>query len=568
MRYMALAVDYDGTIAKNGKVTRKTLQALERVKESGRHVILVTGRQLDDLINVFPQIEVFERVVAENGALLYNPRTKEETVLGEPVPEELVNALRQRKVKKLTTGHSIVATVEPYDADALDVIQELGLERQIIFNKGAVMILPSGVNKETGLRAALSQLGLSEHNTIGVGDAENDHAFLARCECAVAVANAINSIKERADIVTEGDHGAGIVELVERLLADDLADITGALTRHDILFGMAGGKEVRLKPAGTSILVAGPSGSGKSTATTAILERLGEAGYQFCLIDPEGDYERFPGAVVVGSATSRPELDEVTQLLSQPEQNVVVSMLDVPLDDRPGFFAGFLPRLLEMRIKTGRPHWIVVDEAHHLLPASWKPAAQELPQELSELLLITVHPESVSPAVLASVNTVIAVGGETEKTVASFARAAKARAPKMEYPELGSGEVLLWRRGGRQKPITVTVTPAQMERRRHQRKYATGEIPEHEHFFYRGPREELNLRSQNLFVFLQNGDGVDDETWEFHLERGDFTNWFRHVIKDEDLAQAADRIAAERRPAGESRKQIREEVERRYTLPA
>ena len=50
----------------------------------------------------------------------------------------------------------------------------------MIFNKGAVMILPSGVNKATGLAAALEELGLSPHNVVGVGDAENDHAFLER----------------------------------------------------------------------------------------------------------------------------------------------------------------------------------------------------------------------------------------------------------------------------------------------------------------------------------------------------------------------------------------------------
>ena len=63
-----------------------------------------------------------------------------------------------------------------------------------MFNKDAVMVLPAGVNKATGLDYALRKLGLSFHETVGIGDAENDHAFLQRCECAVAVSNAVPSI--------------------------------------------------------------------------------------------------------------------------------------------------------------------------------------------------------------------------------------------------------------------------------------------------------------------------------------------------------------------------------------
>jgi hydroxymethylpyrimidine pyrophosphatase-like HAD family hydrolase len=122
-------------------------------------------------------------------------------------------------------GETIVATWHPWETVALEVIREMGLGLQVIFNKDAVMILPSGVDKGTGLRIALGELGLSPHQAAGVGDAENDHAFLAVCGCGVAVANALPALKERADFVTAGDHGAGVEELIEKLLADDLADI-------------------------------------------------------------------------------------------------------------------------------------------------------------------------------------------------------------------------------------------------------------------------------------------------------------------------------------------------------
>jgi HAD superfamily hydrolase (TIGR01484 family) len=234
MRYLALACDYDGTLAHDGRVSEATLSALERLRASGRKLILVTGRELDDLRSVFSAIHLFDRVVAENGAVLYRPGSRDEKILGVKPPEAFVQRLARRGVQPLSVGRVIVATRHPHETVVLETIQELGLELQVIFNKGAVMVLPAGTNKATGLAAALQELELSAHNVVGVGDAENDHAFLASCECAVAVANAIPMLKERADLVTRGDHGAGVIELVDRLLGDDLSAVEGRLERHEL----------------------------------------------------------------------------------------------------------------------------------------------------------------------------------------------------------------------------------------------------------------------------------------------------------------------------------------------
>ena len=99
------------------------------------------------------------------------------------------------------------------------------------------MVLPSGVNKATGLKAALDDMGFSAHNVVGFGDAENDHAFLAKCECSVAVANALETLKDRADIVTQASHGEGVKEIAEQLLKDDLAEYDSRLGRHAISLG-------------------------------------------------------------------------------------------------------------------------------------------------------------------------------------------------------------------------------------------------------------------------------------------------------------------------------------------
>jgi HAD superfamily hydrolase (TIGR01484 family) len=302
MRYLALCCDYDGTLAHNGKVSDATLAALERVLESGRRLVLVTGRELGDLQAAFPQLELFERVVAENGALLYRPASREEKLLAERPPDRFIDLLNERGVSPISVGRGIVATWEPHESTVLQTIHDLGLELQVIFNKGAVMVLLAGVNKATGLAAALEEVGLSAHNAVGIGDAENDHAFLSLCECSVAVANALPMVKETADFVTRGDHGAGVIELIEELLADDLAGREDRLTRHHILLGTdADGREVHVRPYGINLLVVGTSGSGKSTVATGLLERLAERKYTFCIIDPEGDYEEFESAVPLGT---------------------------------------------------------------------------------------------------------------------------------------------------------------------------------------------------------------------------------------------------------------------------
>ena len=232
MRYMALACDYDGTLALDGQVNEETVAALERVRDSGRKLLLVTGRELDDLLKVFPHAYLFDRIVAENGALLSVPATGIERPLGERPPEEFVQALRARDVSPISVGRVIVATWHPHENTVLETIRDLGLELQIIFNKGAVMVLPSGVNKATGLSAALEELGLSPHNVVGIGDAENDHAFLSLCECAVAVANALPMLQERADWVTQREHGGGVIECINQLLASDLRELEPQLESH------------------------------------------------------------------------------------------------------------------------------------------------------------------------------------------------------------------------------------------------------------------------------------------------------------------------------------------------
>ena len=225
MRYRALACDFDGTLAVDGCVQDSVIAALEDLKRSGRFLILVTGRTLEESKELIPFFNHFSRVVLENGAALFQPSTGRLAVLAPPLPPEFAGRLRSRGVTPLHQGKAIVATHRPHESVALEVIRDMGLELQVLFNKGSVMILPSGVNKATGLAAALKELHLSAHNVIGIGDAENDHAFLNYCECSVAVANALPGLKQEADWTTPSEAGQGVVEVVRRLLSNDFADL-------------------------------------------------------------------------------------------------------------------------------------------------------------------------------------------------------------------------------------------------------------------------------------------------------------------------------------------------------
>src|SRR3569623_716609 len=427
MRYYALATDYDGTLAHNGKVDDGTYAALERLRTTRRKLILVTGRRLDDLMTVFDRIEIFDRVVAENGALVYNPATHEEQVLGDPPPPQFAERLRAAGAP-VDVGRVIVATWSPHETTVLDTLREMGLEHHIIFNKGAVMVLPPNVNKASGLQAALADLGLSAHNAVAVGDAENDLALLNFCEFAAAVENALPSVKESVDWVTPRDHGAGGAELIDKLIADDLHEFQDRLARRGLSLGVnENGADVRVSPYATNILLAGSSGSGKSTFATGFMERLAEQGYQFCCIDPEGDYA------------------------------------------------------------------------------------------------------ALADAVIKHINVLIAIGESPAERYEDFERATGSAAPRPPQEALEQGEAWWWRVGdGAVERIRTHGSTS--ERRRHVRKYAEGELEPERSFYFRGPHGALNLRAQNLIIFMQLAEGVDEATWEYHLRCGDYSRWYRTAI--------------------------------------
>jgi len=567
MRYLALVTDYDGVVASDDRPSPVALAAIGRFRASGRRAILITGRRLENLVESCPDLSLFDYVVAENGAVVYEPRTRAETLLGNPPPPEFVERLRELGVDPLEVGRVIVATWMPHQNALLQAIQEFGLELHIIFNRAAVMVLPTGVNKASGMIYALRKLGLSSHEAVGVGDSENDHSFLARCECAATVASAVPSILQAASLGAKSANGDGLAEIIDEVIETDLCRFHGKLKKNLLAIGRRlDGTLVTVAPYGMNLLVAGPSGTGKSTVAAGIVERLTSQAYQLCIVDPEGDYGTLPDIISIGHHHHPVSSNEVLALLEDPRITLNVNLLGIPLADRPEFFGQLFPSLQAMRTRTGRPHWVILDEAHHMLPTEWAPVAGALPQRLGETVLVTVHPEHVAPAVLSLVNMIIAVGPSPQRTIERFAAAI---GKSFQWPaglSYEKGRAVVWFPES-ELPFPIEIMPGTAERIRHHRKYAEGNM-RHQSFFFRGPDNRHNLRSHNLAIFSQVADGIDEKTWLFHLHRGDYSHWFRHSVKDRYLAEQAEQIERRRdlSPA-ETRKLIRGLIDARYTLP-
>jgi hypothetical protein len=461
----------------------------------------------------------------------------------------------------------IVATWEPHQATVLEAIKAAGLEYQVIFNKGAIMILPPGVNKATGLHVALGELNLSEHNTVAVGDAENDNAMLQASECAVAVNNALPQLKEAADWTTTGDRGEGVTELITQLIKDDLTVLDQKLLRHYLEIGKRpDGTSFQISPYGNNMLLAGTSGCGKTTFAAAFMEKLIAKRYQFCLIDPEGDYQDLPGAITIGDSSQVPLIEHVIKVLTKPAENAIVCFLAVPLTDRPAYFKQLLNALTKLRASTGHPHFIIIDEAHHLLPKQNSESFNDFPEDFTNIFAITTNPNLLCLHFLKRVNMLLAMGDSPDKTMSLFTALT---AEEITYTKNGPfqrEDVLVWEKAINGLSVIKSDIPARFLMR-HKRKYASGDMYSNS-FYFTGPYRKLNLKANNLMIFIQMASGIDDETWLYHLHRHDYSKWFRNSVKDPKLSFRSEAVENNEPNPAYSRKEIFKLILDRYTLSA
>jgi hypothetical protein len=295
---------------------------------------------------------------------------------------------------------------------------------------------------------------------------------------------------------------------------------------------------------------------------------MAEKAFEFCVLDPEGDYLDLENAVVIGDAKTPPGIEEAVKLLQEFAVNLVVNTQALEVGERPEFFMKLLPHITTLRSRVGRPHWLLIDEAHHLLPSAREDMTQVFPEALPAAILITVHPEMISADVLRTVGMVIALGKTALDVIGTFCDAIGELRPE-GYRVPTDDEVLIWHRGSSEPPRLVTPERPRQMHKRHIQKYAEGELGADRSFYFRGPHNALNLRAQNLILFLQIAEGVDDATWNHHLWQGDYSRWFRGVIGSDELAGEAAAIEGNRDlGAAESRRLISEAVRSRFTTPA
>jgi hydroxymethylpyrimidine pyrophosphatase-like HAD family hydrolase len=569
----ALACDYDGTIADDGRLAPETAAVLARVRESGRRLFLVTGRMLDDLKSVCPDADrIFDLIVAENGGLLYVPDRREVRRLGDAPEPALVEALQRRGVP-FDVGAAILATTAAYSDAALAAIRETGVERTLVFNKGALMLLPGGVTKGTGLTAALDLAQLSARNLAGIGDAENDHAFLSMCECAAAVADAVPALRERADVVTAATGAAGSREFAEQHVLRDLADLTARLARHDLKIGEdLAAAPVGVSAHGTHMLVVGPSATGKTSLTAALLEQLIDAGRSACLIDPEGDYHTLSDlqhVIVMGGKGEHalPTPDELGQLLGRPGESLVLDLSALSRAEKVTYATKVLATANAVRGTRGLPHWLIIDEAHHIFPAEGSQAMDLLPVGTESFCLITLGVENLPREVVDRIDTIASTDLDAfrKATTAAFGRYVHGLRLPTGVP-LERGEAAIAWRDADRPAVRLRVSTRRVEHRRHIRKYTEGELPPDRSFYFRGPEQALNLRAVNLARFVELAEGVDEGTWAHHLHAGDYSGWIEEMIKDAELAAEIRPLEQDSLPPSESRQRVIEAIRRRYAV--
>jgi hypothetical protein len=324
------------------------------------------------------------------------------------------------------------------------------LELDVIFNKGAVMILPASVNKATGLAAALDELALSPRNVVAIGDAENDHALLRAAEYGVAVANALPTLKRAADRSSRYENGRAVIELVDDLIRHDLRATPPRVPRRDILLGkLAGGRELRMPPAWFSVLIAGA----RSTLARGLIERIAAEGYQFCAIEAMGNYVWTPDVIVLGANDRAPAAADVIRALQKPDINVAVRLSGLSQQLRSAFLADLMRRLSELRGRVGRPHWVLVDPLQEL--------RDTVPDALTDspggMIYLTACVDRCIEQVLPAVDLAVVVGGTPSAKFEAVAASWGVAAPAIRHDVLEEGEALAWQRGIHGEPLRFRI---------------------------------------------------------------------------------------------------------------
>jgi len=555
MKFSVLALDFDGTIARNDTLDPDVRQAIAEVREQGIVVVLATGRILEDLRRVAGDLHFVDAVVAENGAVVAFPDSGYSTVIGQAPPDALLTALAQQNIR-VDVGR-VVVEADGGDAQrVLSIVRQLELPLVLAFNRGRLMVLPQTISKATGVRQALTILRLSPHNAVAIGDAENDHELLQACEVGVAVEWGSATLKASADYVLPGSGPVAVAGYL-RALANRRRVPAPLQTRRRLLLGHTDtGDPLALAVRGRNVLVAGDPKSGKSWVAGLLCEQLILYGYSLCILDPEGDYlslEALPGVVVLGGADPLPRPRELVRAFRHADVSVVIDLSHIAHAEKVEYLRTVLPALATLRQHTGLPHRIVVDEAHYFL--------HDAPSELLDLELngytLVSYRASRLPANVLSASQAIVVTRESDphevRALFALCRGCQGRGTSAEWEALlgsltlGEAVVLPITDEARGDVRRIRLTPRLTPHVRHQAKYIDIPITESRSFAFWQNGLPTGRRARTLREFVDVLEHSAPAAMDGHLQRGDFSRWIRDVFGDYPLAKSVRQLEADHR---------------------
>jgi hypothetical protein len=536
-----IACDFDGTGATDGHPAPELYAALAAARAQGIVTLLVTGRVLEEVERACEELSPFDAVVAENGAVIHLCSIGRTIQIGNPPQEHFLGELRAHGVP-FHTGAVVIGTWEQHAHKSLELIRRFGLDAQLIFNRAALMILPSGINKAVGIRRALEELGRSERNLIAFGDAENDIPMLTVAEFGVAAHDSVPAVLALTDDRVSQPGGGGVASYIRKIL--ECGGVVPTPRRRAISLGKNfQGSDVTLPNSGSNVVISGDPRSGKSWIAGLLAEQLTAEGYRICIVDPEGDYGQMaqrPKVVAFGHEMPLLSPFAAVRLLGTEELSIVLTLSSLTPGEQLDYVDQLLAALQQMREGTGCPHWVVVDEAHYFFSQS-NSMLKYLGSPTGNFCLVTYRPSLLANEIYGEIGAHIITSTKVEEERYFVTKILQAH-DHMSIPAhdalnvLESPHVGLLLTNPLESSWQVFTPVERMTRHAHHaRKYADTRLPDEKAF--RFMHAGGALAAHNMVEFYQAVQTLHASSLRHHLLAGDFSRWVGEVLGDQQLAK-------------------------------